>query len=286
MSAISFSQEYEVTGKVIDETTKEPLEASTVYAESIQDSTMVSYTISDQTGNFVLDLNSAQEKLNLFITYNGYTPVKKVITLSKKSIALGEIALALQAEQLEGVSVVGERVPIKISKDTLEFNANSFKTRPDANVEDVLKKLPGVEVDTDGKITVNGKEVNKVLVNGQVFFSDDPKVATKSLPKEIIDKIQISDTKSKTQEFTGDDGDGETKTINITIKKDKNKGYMGRASLGYGTDERYQVNGLLNYFKDKERISFIASSNNINNAGFSFDEIYDMGMILPIATDS
>ncbi|MEJ4086737.1 outer membrane beta-barrel protein [Galbibacter orientalis] len=276
MSAISFSQEYEVTGKVIDETTKEPLEASTVYAESIQDSTMVSYTISDQTGNFVLDLNSAQEKLNLFITYNGYTPVKKVITLSKKSIALGEIALALQAEQLEGVSVVGERVPIKISKDTLEFNANSFKTRPDANVEDVLKKLPGVEVDTDGKITVNGKEVNKVLVNGQVFFSDDPKVATKSLPKEIIDKIQISDTKSKTQEFTGDDGDGETKTINITIKKDKNKGYMGRASLGYGTDERYQVNGLLNYFKDKERISFIASSNNINNAGFSFDEIYDM----------
>lgn len=276
MSAISFSQEYKVTGKVIDETTKEPLEASTVYAESIQDSTMVSYTISNQTGSFVLDLNSAQEKLNLFITYNGYTPVKKVITLSKKNIALGEIVLVLQAEQLEGVSVVGERVPIKISKDTLEFNANSFKTRPDANVEDVLKKLPGVEVDTDGKITVNGKEVNKVLVNGQVFFSDDPKVATKSLPKEIIDKIQISDTKSKTQEFTGDDGDGETKTINLTIKKDKNKGYMGRASLGYGTDERYQVNGLLNYFKDKERISFIASSNNINNAGFSFDEVYDM----------
>ncbi len=272
----SYSQEYEVTGKVIDETTKEPLEASTIYAETIKDSTMVSYTISDQTGSFILDLNSAQKKLNLYIIYNGYSPVKKTITLDKKIIALGEIALALQAEQLEGVSVVGERIPITIKKDTLEFNADSFKTRPDANVEDVLKKLPGVEVDTDGNITVNGKEVNKVLVNGQVFFSDDPKVATKSLPKEIIDKIQISDTKSKTQEFTGDEGDGENKTINITIKKDKNKGYMGRASLGYGTDERYQVNGLLNYFKNKERISFIASSNNINNAGFSFDDVYDM----------
>ncbi|MEL4306568.1 outer membrane beta-barrel protein [Joostella sp. CR20] len=272
----SYAQEYEITGRVIDQNTNEPLEASTIYAERVQDSTMLSYTISEPDGIFHLDLNTSEKKVNLFITYNGYTPVKKSITIDKRIISLGDIKLTIQAEQLEGVSVVGERVPIKISRDTLEFNAGSFKTRPDANVEDVLKKLPGVEVDTEGKITVNGKEVNKVLVNGQVFFSDDPKVATKSLPKEIIDKIQISDTKSKTQEFTGDDGDGETKTINITIKKDKNKGYMGRASLGYGTDERYQVNGLLNYFKDKERISFIASSNNINNAGFSFDEIYDM----------
>ncbi|WP_335966523.1 outer membrane beta-barrel protein [Galbibacter sp. PAP.153] len=275
-SGICFSQEFQITGRVIDATTKEPMEASTVYAESIKDSTMVSYTISDQKGIFVLDLKSSDKAVNLFITYNGYQPVKKIIQLDKQHIALGEIPLNLLAEELEGVSVVGERVPITVKKDTLEFNADSFKTRPDANVEDVLKKLPGVEIDTDGKITVNGKEVNKVLVNGQVFFSSDPKVATKSLPKEIIDKIQISDSKTKTQEFTGDDGDGETKTINLTIKKDKNKGYLGRLAAGYGTDERYQVNGLLNYFNDKERVSFIASSNNINNAGFSFDEIYDM----------
>ncbi|QLE01723.1 outer membrane beta-barrel protein [Galbibacter sp. BG1] len=276
ISTGTYAQEYEITGKVIDETTKEPLEASTIYAETIQDSTMVSYSISNQNGAFILDLNTSEKKLNLFITYNGYQPVKKVLSLNKKKIDFGEIALQLQAEQLEGVSVVGERVPITIKKDTLEFNADSFKTRPDANVEDVLKKLPGVEIDSDGKITVNGKEVNKVLVNGQVFFSSDPKVATKSLPKEIIDKIQISDSKSKTQEFTGDDGDGENKTINLTIKKDKNKGYMGRAAAGYGTDDRYQANGILNYFRDKERVSVLATSNNINNAGFSFDEIYDM----------
>ncbi|MCM5663702.1 outer membrane beta-barrel protein [Galbibacter mesophilus] len=276
VSVFSYAQDYELTGKVIDETTREPLEASTVYAETIQDSTMVSYTVSNQNGDFILEMDTPEKKVHLFITYNGYQPVKKVVTLSKNTIDFGEIPLALQAEQLEGVSVVGERVPITIKKDTLEFNADSFKTRPDASVEDVLKKLPGVEIDSDGKITVNGKEVNKVLVNGQVFFSSDPKVATKSLPKEIIDKIQISDTKSKTQEFTGDDGDGENKTINLTIKKDKNKGYMGRAAAGYGTDERYQANGILNYFRDKERVSILATSNNINNAGFSFDEIYDM----------
>lgn len=103
-----------------------------------------------------------------------------------------------------------------------------------------------------------------------------PKVATKSLPKEIISKIQILDTKTKEQKFTVDVGTGETKTINLTIKEDKNKGYLGRLSGGYGTDERYQANGLLNYFNDSERISVIGASNNINNAGFSFDEIYDM----------
>src|SRR5690606_20233806 len=271
-----FSQEYEISGKVIDSDTQEPLEASTVYVESVRDSSMVAYTITDQNGVFVLDARTSSDALNLFITYNGYKPDVRQLKLDQKKITLGSVALELQAEQLEGVSVVGERIPLVIKKDTLEFNADSFKTRPDSNVEDVLKKLPGIEIDTDGKITVNGKEVDKVLVNGQEFFSSDPKVATKSLPKEIIDKIQITDSKTKTQEFTGEEGDGETKTINLTVKKDKNKGYLGRLAAGYGTDDRYQVNGIVNYFNDKERISILVGSNNINNAGFSFDEIYDM----------
>lgn len=271
-----FAQEYQISGKVIDSDTQEPLEASTVYVESVRDSSMVAYTITDQNGVFVLDARTSSDALNLFITYNGYKPDVRQLKLDQKKITLGSVALELQAEQLEGVSVVGERIPLVIKKDTLEFNADSFKTRPDSNVEDVLKKLPGIEIDTDGKITVNGKEVDKVLVNGQEFFSSDPKVATKSLPKEIIDKIQITDSKTKTQEFTGEEGDGETKTINLTVKKDKNKGYLGRLAAGYGTDDRYQVNGIVNYFNDKERISILVGSNNINNAGFSFDEIYDM----------
>ncbi|TRZ43111.1 outer membrane beta-barrel protein [Robertkochia solimangrovi] len=274
LSGVSYAQDYMITGRVSDADTKEALEASTVYVESIQDSVMVSYTITGKEGIFELEFRTRLKSINLFVTYNGYESVKKTITLDQQKFDMGDIPLSIQAEQLEGVDVVAERVPIVIKKDTLEFNANSFKTRPDANVEDVLKKLPGVEVDLDGNIKVNGKEVNRVLVNGQVFFDSDPKVATKNLPKDIIEKIQITDTKTKEQEFKGQQGDGETKTINLTIRKDKNKGMFGRFMAGYGTDDRYQANGLLNYFKDTKRISILGSSNNINSPGFSMDEVF------------
>ncbi|MEG3656808.1 outer membrane beta-barrel protein [Arenibacter palladensis] len=273
--SLSFSQDFVLSGKIVDAITQAPLEASTIYAESVKDSALVSYTVSDQKGVFELEGDTSLKEVNVFFSYNGYKPHYIKVKLESQ-VDLGKVQLEEQAQELEGVLIVGDRVPITIKKDTLEFNADSFKTKPDANVEDVLKKLPGVEVDSDGKITVNGKEVDQVLVNGQVFFSNDPKVATKSLPKDIISKIQISDTKTKEQEFSGEEGEGETKTINLTIKEDKNKGYLGRMAAGYGTDERYQLNGLLNYFSNKKRLSFIASSNNINNSGFSYDEIYDM----------
>tara|TARA_R100001369_G_scaffold82082_2_gene113608 strand:- start:2757 stop:5522 length:2766 start_codon:yes stop_codon:yes gene_type:complete len=273
--SLSFSQDFVLSGKIVDAITQAPLEASTIYVESVKDSALVSYTVSDQKGVFELEGDTSLKEVNVFFSYNGYKPHYIKVKLESQ-VDLGKVQLEEQAQELEGVLIVGDRVPITIKKDTLEFNADSFKTKPDANVEDVLKKLPGVEVDSDGKITVNGKEVDQVLVNGQVFFSNDPKVATKSLPKDIISKIQISDTKTKEQEFSGEEGEGETKTINLTIKEDKNKGYMGRMAAGYGTDERYQLNGLLNYFSNKKRLSFIASSNNINNSGFSYDEIYDM----------
>ncbi len=269
------AQEFKVTGKVVDSETKVALEATTIYAETLADSTLISYSITDQNGFFELEGKTTSKQFNLFFSFNGYKTLKLKLDL-KDLIDLQTVQLIEEFEELKGVQVTGQRTPITIKRDTVEFNADSFKTRPDASVEDVLKKLPGVEVDNAGKITVNGKEVNQVLVNGQVFFSTDPTVATKSLPKDIIDKIQITNTKTKEQEFTGDEGDGETKTINLTIKEDKNKGYLGRLAGGYGTDERYQANALLNYFNNKQRVSIIAGTNNINNAGFSFDEIYDM----------
>lgn len=275
-SSLMFSQEYTITGVVRETGTNENLEAATIYAESIKDSTLISYTISNKDGSFELELNTSLTEANLYLTYSGYQPVRKKIVLDKPAIDMGVLALQQQLQELEGVSVVAERTPIKIKKDTLEFNADSFKARPDANVEELLKKLPGVEVDSDGSITVNGRTVNRVLVNGKSFFGDDPKIATKNLPKEIIDKIQITDTKSETEEFTGKQSNSEEKTINITIKKDKNKGYFGRATVGYGTDERYQVGGMLNYFADNQRLNILASSNNINTSGFSYDEIFDM----------
>ncbi|MGB5820875.1 MAG: outer membrane beta-barrel protein [Saonia sp.] len=271
----SFAQEFSIRGQVVDSHSKSSLAATTVFAESIQDSSLIAYTISDKDGFFELQGKTGYKKINVFFLFNGYKPLALKIDVQSR-IDLKTVQLQEHAQELEGVNLIGERAPIRIKKDTLEFNADSFRTRPDATVEDMLKKMPGVAIDSEGKITVNGKGVDRVLVDGQVFFNDDPKVATKNLPKEIIDKVQITDTKTKAQEFTGEAGNGENKTINLTVKENKNKGYLGRLAAGYGTDDTYQANGLLNSFNDKERISFIASSNNINNTSFSFDEIYDM----------
>lgn len=150
------------------------------------------------------------------------------------------------------------------------------KQKKDANVEDLLKELPGVEVDDDGKITINGKEVNKILVNGKPFFGDDPTITTRNLTKEIIEKVQISDTKTKAEGFTGEAGDAENKTINLTIKEENNKGVFGRVAAGAGTDKRYEFAGMVNIFDNEQRISVLAGGNNINSVGFSFGEIRKM----------
>lgn len=270
------AQEFEVKGKIIDNTTKTPLESATVYLESIKDTTLITYTISDKNGAFELATRTKLKEVNLFVTFNGFQTYKQKIQLNKPVLELPTIGMELASNELEAVQLVGVRSPITVKKDTLEFNADSFKTRPDATVEDLIKKLPGVEIDSEGKITVNGKEVNKILVNGKPFFGNDPKIATKNLTKEIVDKIQVTTTKSESQEFTGKESTSEEQTINIELKEDQNKGFFGRATVSGGTDERYAMSGIGNYFNDKQRISVLASKNNINSSGFSFDEIYDM----------
>ncbi|GGE44823.1 outer membrane beta-barrel family protein [Psychroflexus planctonicus] len=269
------AQDFEVKGKIIDNLTNQPLYSATIFAESLKDSTLVAYTISDQDGNFLLEGRSSAEKLNLFITYTGLQAVKKVINPAEKIIDIGEIKMEESSDELDEVLIKTTRSPIVLKKDTLEFNAKSFKTRENATLEDTLKQLPGVEVAADGSITVNGQTVNRILVNGKEFFGNDPKVATKNLPKEIIDKIQVVDTKTREEEFTGKASDSEDKTINITIDEDKNKGYFSRATAGYGTDDRYDTSAIFNYFKDKMRFSILASANNINSPGFSYDEVFD-----------
>lgn len=271
----SFAQDFEVKGKVIDDLTNQPLYSATVYAESIKDSTLVSYTISEQDGTFLLEGRSTEEKLNLFVSFTGLEAIKKEINPAEKIIDIGEVRMKASSDELDEILIKTTRSPIVLKKDTLEFNAKSFKTRENATLEETLKQLPGVEVAADGSITVNGQEVNRILVNGKEFFGDDPKVATKNLPKDIIDKIQVVDTKTREEEFTGKAGDSENKTINVTIDEDKNKGYFSRATAGYGTDDRYDTSAIFNYFQDKMRFSILASANNINSPGFSFDEVFD-----------
>ena len=218
-----FAQEFEIKGKIVDKIDKTPLESATVYIESIKDTTLITYTISDKNGSFELATRTDSKEVNLFVTFNGFKTHKQKITLDKSVINVPEISMELATAELDAVQIVAIRAPITVKKDTLEFNADSFKARPDATVEDLIKKLPGVEVDSDGKIKVNGKEVNKILVNGKPFFGNDPNIATKNLTKEIVDKIQVTTTKSESEEFTGKKGTSEEQTINIELKKDQNK---------------------------------------------------------------
>lgn len=269
------AQRFEITGTVVDKQDGSPLEAATLYVEQISDSTLVSYTISDKDGKFAIEGSTSADSLRLSGSYAGYLPLDRILVMDEGVIDLGSVEMEVSNNLLGEVTVVASRAPVTVKSDTLEFNAGSFNTRQDANLEDVMKKLPGVEVDAQGSITVNGKPVTRILVNGKEFFGNDPLIATKNLPKEIIDKIQVVDTKTKAEEFTGKAGDPDNKTINITIKEDKNRGYFARVTAGGGTDERYELSGIGNYFQDDMRLSILASGNNINSSGFSFDEVFD-----------
>ena len=267
-SLISYSQtnKFEITGTIKSADNKELLESATVHAERVKDSSIVSYTITDAKGNFNLVGETSDAKIKLVVSFIGFKPYAKTIAVKNQN--LGTLLLK-EANSLDAITIRSS-APITIKKDTIEFNVKSFKTKKDANVEDLLKKLPGVEVDAEGGITVNGKAVNKILVNGKPFFGNDPTITTRNLTKDIIEKIQITDTKSKAQAFSGEDSDGENKTINLTIKKENNKGYFGKVATGAGTNDRYEYAGMVTRFKQSERIGVLAGGNNINSPGFSF----------------
>ena len=268
LSTIAFSQtkKFTINGIVKSEDDQELLQSATVHLERIKDSSIVSYTITSEKGIFDLTGETSDSKIKLVVSFIGFKPYMKIIDVKNQNI--GTLFLK-NSNLLDGV-VIKSSAPITIKKDTLEFNVKSFKTKADANVEDLLKKLPGVEVDLEGNITVNGKSVNKILVNGKPFFGNDPTITTRSLTKDIIEKIQITDTRTNAEAFSGEDADGENKTINLTIKKENNQGYFGKVAAGAGTNNRNEYAGMITRFKQSERIGILAGGNNINSPGFSF----------------
>ncbi len=264
----------ELKGNVLDEN-KKPIEAATVFLSVLKDSTLIDYTVTNLKGGFSLKVKKQARPVFLKVSMMGYTDYVKQLSELNADLDLGEIKINTVTTDLEELVIVTDIPPIRIKKDTVEFNATSFKVRPDANVEELLKQLPGVEIDADKKITVNGKEVNQILVNGKPFFDEDGKIALQNLPAEIINKIQVSDTKTKKEEFTKKASSSNNVSINLTIDEDKNKGFFGKFMGGYGTDKRYEGSAIANYFKGKQKISVLASSNNINASGFSMDEVFD-----------
>lgn len=262
-----------ISGSAVDNAVELPVDAATVYLSKKKDSSVIDYTITDKEGKFKLEVKKLDEPVFFRITDDFAGDYFAEFENLNENRELGTLKLGSSITLNE--AVVTGAPPIRIKSDTLEFNASSFKVRPDANVETLLKQLPGVDIDEDGKITVNGKEVNQILVNGKPFFDKDGKIALQNLPAEIINKVQVTDTKTKKEELSGDTASSENASINLTIDEEKNKGFMLKLMAGYGTEDRYESSLMLNYFKGDRRVSVLGSSNNINSVGFSMDEIFD-----------
>ncbi|WP_343689649.1 outer membrane beta-barrel family protein [Chitinophaga sp.] len=276
IALVSSAQSGQVKGQLTDSSASHPLADATVALLNGKDSSLAATAFTDKKGGFSFTGLSAGG-YRVYITYLGYKPIFKSITVSAAQpvVDMGTIHLQGKGITLGEVEIIQEVPPVVVKKDTLEFNADAFKTRENAVVEDLLKKLPGVTVDKDGTVTAQGETVKRILVDGKPFFGDDPKLATKNLPAEVIDKIQVIDRKSDQAQFTGIDDGNTEKAINITIKKDKKKGVFGKASAGYGTDDRFAVNANANAFRDNRQLSFLGSGNNVNNMGFTMQDVFN-----------
>lgn len=254
----------------------EALPGATVVLLNESDSTMHSFTISDFEGKFRLK-NVSKGDYVLQITFVGFASIKKGISISDAtSYELGNIAMTPQDEILGDVTIEAERIPIQIKDDTIQYNAAAFKTQPNATVEELLKKLPGVEVEDDGTIKAQGETVDKILVDGKEFFGDDPQIATKNLPADALDNVQVFDRLSEMAEFTGIDDGTRNKTINLSLKEDKKNGLFGRIKGGYGNGDQYNGKANINQFTKTRQLSFIAAGNNVNEQNFSIDDYINM----------
>lgn len=258
---------YNITGTVTD-SSGEPLPTATVRLLAAKDSTYIGGIAADINGRFRLSDVKAGKYI-VETSYIGYARETRDVSVAAANVRLGDIKMTESGVLLKEATVTGVKTPIKVMEDTIEFNADTYKTQPNAVVEDLLKRLPGVEVDSDGKITANGKEVTKILIDGKEFFADDPKVASKNLPVSMVDKLQVVDRKSDLSRLTGvDDGEDET-VINLTVKPGMQNGWFGTVEAGYGTDDRYQATFNVNRFWDGNQITFLGSANNTNDLGFT-----------------
>lgn len=264
-----------IKGGVYDSGTKKPIELATVYLSNVKDSTVIEYATTDKDGIFKITTRKYEKPFFLKISYVGYQQYVEQQNGILANKDFGKLYLTENPKELNEVIIKSEAPPIRIKKDTLEFNASSYKVRPDANVETLLKQLPGVEVDTDGNVTVNGKGVTQFLVNGKAFFNKDGSILLKNMPADMIKKVQVSDFKTKKEELSRQEASSDDASINFTVDEKKNKGYFGKFSGGYGTDDRYEASFILNYFNNNQKISLLGSSNNINSTGFSMDQVFD-----------
>ncbi len=266
-----------IKGKVVDVKNRQSLPDATVTILNREDSVAVGFAVADKTGSFEIK-NVPFGSFILGISFTGYKEfIRNIeITAARPTIDMDTVRLSVDTAML--ASVIVSVPPITIKKDTVEFRAGAFKTKPNATVEDLLKKLPGMEVDKDGNITSQGENIPKIYVDGKEFFGNDPKIATKNLTAEMVESIQVFDDMSDQAKFTRIDDGSRQRTINIKLKKDRRKGVFGRATAGAGSNDLYNGQLSLNSFNNDLRVSLVGGANNINRLGFtSTDMISTMG---------
>jgi hypothetical protein len=263
-----------IKGQVAD-TSNTILPFATVLILQPKDSSMVNFTRSDENGNFEFK-NVRNQAYLIKATFVSYLPYQELTAISPNPVLdLGKIKLKLITKELYEVVIKTAKAPISIKGDTIEYDARKFKVPPGSSVEDLLKKLPGFQIDGEGNIKAQGENVSKVTVDGKQFFSGDAKLATKNLPAEAINKVQVFNDKTEQAKLTGIEDGKKEKTVNLELKEEFKKGGFGKVTAGVGTDERIMGKGNYNKFDEKNQLSVIGFGNNINQTGLSNDDYQD-----------
>ncbi len=270
---LAAQNKFAVVEGMVSDTAAAPLPGATVILMASQDSVIATFGVTGPDGRFKIK-KVEQGAYLLQVSFTGFESHFQAITHTgeRPLFDLGNITLQPQNALLNAVDITAERVPLRMRNDTLEYNAGAFQTQPGSVVEDLLKKLPGVEVQPDGSIRAHGEMVQNVLVDGKEFFGQDLKIATKNLPADAVDKVQVFDKKSERAEFTGIEDGRDEKTINLKLKDNAKQGYFGNASAGYGTQNRYEGKFNINRFGGKNQISAVGALNNNNQQAFSIDD--------------
>lgn len=270
LSSYAFSQKVNIEGQFLDATDNSPIIGVGVMLVKEGDSTTAIGAVTDLEGSFTL--RAVPGNYRLKATYIGYKNYAASITLVSEPVKLAIIKLDPQAVQLKDVVVEGRMIRSIQKGDTTEYNANAFKTNPDATVQDLITKMPGITIE-NGTVKAQGETIQKVTVDGKEFFGDDASMALKNLPAEVVDKIQVYNRLSDQAQFTGVDDGSAQKSLNIVTKAGRNNGQFGKVFAGYGTNERYQVGGNLNIFRGQRRISILGLSNNVNQQNFASQDL-------------
>lgn len=272
LCASSYAQTGEISGTAVDEASGRPLAGTTASLLFQRDSSLFRSAVTDSIGAFRFGL-LPPDSFIVTLSYVGYQQYVSFITINENERDLGEMKMFKQGSDLTAVTIVAKIPPVTQKGDTAQYNASQFKVNPDANAEDLIKKMPGITVDRAGAVTAHGEQVRNVTVDGKKFFGDDATAALKNLPAEIIDKIQVFDKLSDQAQFTGFDDGSATKAINIVTKSGTKNGQFGRVYAGYGTDDRYAAGGNVSFFKGDRRISLVGLFNNVNQQNFSSEDL-------------